>query len=124
MIDEIILKSIDKEIRDIINSLNQIPFIQTLYSCSGHPETHQPQETPYVDIHYASPEKGLEFHKRILTEVPFINFRVLPITIRDKSMEDILKDSNHRVHYIYDNHNKQGVNSFWNAWRNIISEYL
>ena len=50
MVDELILKSIDEEIRDIIRDLNQIPFIKTLYSCSGHPKTHQPQDTPYVDI--------------------------------------------------------------------------
>ncbi len=95
-----------------------------MYSCSGYPETHQPQDTPYVDIHYTSPEKGLEFHERILTEVPFINFRVLPINIRDKSMKDILRDPNHRIHYTYENHNKQAVDSFWNAWRYVISKYL
>ncbi|MHA1721276.1 MAG: hypothetical protein ACTSXK_17290 [Promethearchaeota archaeon] len=124
MIDEIILKSIDKEIRNSIKDLNQTPFIQTSYSCSGHPKTHPPQDTPYVDIHYTSPEKGLEFHKRIMAGVPSISFRVLPINIRSKSMENILRNPNHRIHYTYNNHNKQRVNSFWDAWRNIISEYL
>ncbi len=82
MIDEVILKLIDESIRDIISDLNELPFLRTLYSCSGDPKTHELKDVPYVDIHYTSHGEGLRFHRSVLSAVPYIDFRILPITTR------------------------------------------
>ncbi len=124
-LDENIIKLLDPEIRDVITKLNELSLCKTLYSCSGHPESN-PVATPYVDIRY-NPERVNEassFHKYLMKEVPYLSFRVLPIKDRNKDFEDIIKDENHRFHYImYGEHSRKKVNQFWEGWRRILNSY-
>ncbi|RLG16681.1 hypothetical protein DRN62_03230 [Nanoarchaeota archaeon] len=111
VLDEETIKTLDERIKDIIVSLNELPFCETVSSCSGHPST-DPAATPYVDIVYHDPKEAKRFHKALLKKVPYLDFRVL----RGPRGES--------VHYIMDaEHTEEKMEKFWNGWREVLKEY-
>lgn len=139
---------IDEATKDIIVRLKNLPFAETEFCCSGHPDVPEKAHyLPYIVIAYdpAMIEDALKFHNIIINRVPFLSVRsyiphkieeyrkTLPpdqqkaFSVPDElgiSKFGLILEPGSKVSYDYNGWiTKRRIDKFWNAWRDAITEY-
>lgn len=126
--------TVDWEIRDIINSLNDLPFIKTtMFSCAGYgqagdsnrhkaetpkkgsPTEHHPNATAYVVINYDNSDEAKDFNNEL--------FHIVHETKLHKTYTKKFRSPVITYYLTSTTKNNKLKQHIWNRVRELINSY-
>lgn len=130
MISESDLRSIDPEIKDLMVSLDALPFVdKTHFSCWGHPETKD-AVYPYFMLNYnlAESSNAFKFHTDLLSSVDEIKYATIDPLVKDFPDQCVkrtfeISASSKNLYRAGNEPSIESVDLFWNQVKSLVDSY-